>query len=423
MLRAFRNLTFAAAASSLALSIAAPAFAQTTLKFVSWQKDEPGVMDWWAAMVQKFEETHPDVKIEWTKVARSSYVDTMTTLFAGGTPPDIVHLAAFEFQQFANNGWLEDLGPWFSEANIDLEGWTGQSACEYQDQTVCLMLLYTGYVMAYNQELFDAEGIAVPTNWDEYLAAVKALTKDTNGDNIPDQFGTGHDTAGGGSQYITEMMNYILDTGARFTDADGKVTINTPEMIEGLSRWKTVVKEGLTPRDLPSADIRQLFSDGRVAIRLDGPQIWPIAAASPNADKLKLADVPFTAPVGGGSNVLAMASEISDENKKLVWEFIALAASDEMQSAYATAVSSPAPSPRADMSEAKAKVEPFDIIANAAKKASEAGIDRLPKGLEIQFNEFTKMMKDEAQRMIIEDLDPAAVAETMQQKAEAIQAQ
>src|SRR5690606_24541740 len=216
MLRAFRNLTFAAAASSLALSIAAPAFAQTTLKFVSWQKDEPGVMDWWAAMVQKFEETHPDVKIEWTKVARSSYVDTMTTLFAGGTPPDIVHLAAFEFQQFANNGWLENLAPYFKEAGIDLNGWTGQSACAYNGETVCLMLLYTGYVMAYNQKLFDAEGIAVPTNWDEYIAAVKKLTKDTNGDNIPDQFGTGHDTAGGGSQYITEMMNYILDTGARF---------------------------------------------------------------------------------------------------------------------------------------------------------------------------------------------------------------
>jgi multiple sugar transport system substrate-binding protein len=405
----------------MALTVAAPAFADTTLKFVSWQKDEPGVMDWWAALIQEFESTHPGVKIEWTKVARSSFADTMTTLFAGGTPPDIVHLAAFEFQQFADNGWLENLAPYVESAKLDLNGWTGQSACEYQDQTVCIMLLYTGYVMAYNSGLFDGAGIKVPTNWDEYIAAVKQLTKDTNGDGLPDQFGTGHDTAGGGSQYVSEMMNYTLDTGARFTDADGKVTLNTPEMAEGLRRWKEIVKGGLTPRDLPSADIRQLFSDGRIAIRLDGPQIWPIAVKSPNADKLKLAPVPFTAPVGGGSNVIGMASDIPDENKKLVWDFIALAASDKMQSAYATAVSSPAPDPRADMSEARAKIAPFDIIADAAKKASEAGIDRLPKGLEIQFNEFAKMMKEEAQRMIIEDLDPAKVAATMQEKAEAIQ--
>jgi multiple sugar transport system substrate-binding protein len=285
------------------------------------------------------------------------------------------------------------------------------------------MLLYTGYVMAYNQDLFDKGGVKLPTNWTEYLAALKTLTKDNNGDGIPDQFGTGHDTAGGGSQYVTEMMNYLLDTGARFTDADGKITIDTPEMAEGLARWKEVVKGGLTPRDLPSADIRQLFSDGRIAIRFDGPQIWPIAAKSPNAASLKIAPVPFEAPVGGGSNVLGMAADISDDNKKLVWDFIALAASDKMQSAYSAAVSSPAPSPRADMTEARGKVPPFDIIADAAKRASDAGIDRLPKGLETQFNEFAKMMKEEAQRMIIDDLDPKTVAATMHQKAEAIQKQ
>jgi multiple sugar transport system substrate-binding protein len=423
MLKTIRRLAFATAASCIALTAAAPAFADTTLKFVSWQRDEPGVMDWWAALIKEFEATHPGVKVEWTKVARASFADTMTTLFAGGTPPDIVHLAAFEFQQFANNGWLEDLGPYVESAKLDLNGWTGQSACEYQDQTVCLMLLYTGYVMAYNQDLFDKGGVKLPTNWTEYLAALKTLTKDNNGDGIPDQFGTGHDTAGGGSQYVTEMMNYLLDTGARFTDADGKITIDTPEMAEGLARWKEVVKGGLTPRDLPSADIRQLFSDGRIAIRFDGPQIWPIAAKSPNAASLKIAPVPFEAPVGGGSNVLGMAADISDDNKKLVWDFIALAASDKMQSAYSAAVSSPAPSPRADMTEARGKVPPFDIIADAAKRASDAGIDRLPKGLETQFNEFAKMMKEEAQRMIIDDLDPKTVAATMHQKAEAIQKQ
>ena len=42
-------------------------------------------------------------------------------------------------------------------------------------------------------------------------------------------------------------------------------------------------------------------------------------------------------------------------------------------------------------------------------------------GLEIQFNEFSKMIQEEAQRMIIEDLDPAAVAKTMHEKAEALQ--
>ena len=60
---------------------------------------------------------------------------------------------------------------------------------------------------------------------------------------------------------------------------------------------------------------------------------------------------------------------------------------------------------------------------SAAQAASKAGVDRIPQGLEIQYNEFAKMIMEESQRMIIQDLDPKAVAATMQAKAEAIQKQ
>lgn len=71
---------------------AVPASAEV-LKFVSWQKDEKGIGDWWGSVIKEWEAKHPGNTIEWTKVERSAYSDTMTTLFAGGTPPDIVHLA------------------------------------------------------------------------------------------------------------------------------------------------------------------------------------------------------------------------------------------------------------------------------------------------------------------------------------------
>ncbi|MCA0425521.1 MAG: extracellular solute-binding protein, partial [Proteobacteria bacterium] len=245
-------------AAAMVLTAASPALAQTkTLKFVSWQKDERGVGDWWASVIKAFEAKHPGVKIEWTKVERGAYADTMTTLFAGGKPPEIVHLASFEFQKFADQGWLEDLGPYAKKGNLDLKGWAGQSACEWKGKTSCIMMLYFGNLFAYNEAMLAKAGVKPPTNWADYLAALKVLTKDTNGDNIPDQFGTGHETKGGGGQYLSEMMNYTLDAGGRWTDAKGKVTINTPEMIEGLSRWKTVVKNGYTPRDLSAGETRQ----------------------------------------------------------------------------------------------------------------------------------------------------------------------
>ena len=45
----------------------------------------------------------------------------------------------------------------------------------------------------------------------------------------------------------------------------------------------------------------------------------------------------------------------------------------------------------------------------------------IPLGLEIQFNEFAKIVRNEVQRMVIDDLDPAEAAARMQEQAEALQ--
>ncbi|MBR3191255.1 sugar ABC transporter substrate-binding protein [Bosea sp. (in: a-proteobacteria)] len=419
------RLAFTAAALALAAGfLPGAAWAQgKVLKFVSWQKDERGVGDWWGSVIKEFEATHPGVKIEWTKVERGAYADTMTTLFAGGKPPDIVHLASFEFQKFADNGWLEPLDPYIKDAKLDLKGWAGQDTCTWNKQTVCTMMLYFGYIFAYNEELLKKEGLSVPKTYAEFLAAAQKLTKDLNGDGITDQFGTGHETKGGGGQYMSEMMNYTLDAGGRWTNDAGKVTINTPEMIEGLSRWKTIVKTSLTPRDLPAGEVRQMFADGKIAMKMDGPWLYPIIQKGKAKDQIKLGMVPFKPPVGGSSNVLGIAADAPKENKKLVWDFIALATSDKFQSSYATLGALPPPSPRADTSAATKDTPHFDLLVQATKAAADAKVDRIPKGLELQFNEFAKMVMEESQRMIIQDLDPKAVAATMQAKAEALQKQ
>jgi multiple sugar transport system substrate-binding protein len=411
------------AALALGLGTGMALAQQKTLRFVSWQKDERGVGDWWASVIKEFETRNPGVKVEWTKVERAAYADTMTTLFAGGKPPEIVHLASFEFQKFADNDWLEDLTPYIKAANLDLKGWAGQDACTWKGKTVCVMMLYFGYIFAYNEEILKKEGLSVPKTYAEFLAAMKKTTKDLNADGVVDQFGTGHETKGGGGQYLSEMMNYTLDAGGRWTDSTGKVTINTPQMAEGLARWKEVVTSSLTPRDLSAGEVRQMFADGRIAMKIDGPWIYPIIQRGKAKDQIKLGMVPLDPPVGGSSNILGVAADVPADSKKLAFEFIKIATSDKFQSDFATLAASTPPSPRADVSGAKAATPHFDLLVQAAQASARAGIDRIPKGLELQFNEFSKMVMEEAQRMIIQDLDPKAVAATMQTKAEAIQKQ
>lgn len=422
MKRTVKKALGAALLAGLMSTSALTAASAETLRFISWQTDDGGMGEWWKDAIATFEAAHPGVNIEFTKVERASYADTMTTLFAGGQPPHIVHLASFEYQQFAENGWMENLDPWFEKDGIDMTGWAGQKTCRWNDETACVMMLYFGFMLAYNQEILDEAGLEVPTNYEEFLAVARATTKDLNGDGITDQFGTGHETAGGAGQYLTELLNYVLDAGAYWTDSEGNITIDTPEMIEGLTRWKTVINEGLTPIDMSAGNVRKLFADGKMALRLDGPWLYGTMVQGAAADKLAVATPPMSPPVGGSSNVLGMASEISDEQKQLVWDFIKITMTPDFQRKYATVAGNTPPSPEADVSGVEEIVPHFGLLVASQKAAAAAGVDRIPTGLEIQYGEFSKMVQEEVQRMLIEDLDPADVVKTIQAKAEAIQA-
>ena len=389
-----------------------------TLTFVSWMKDEKGYGDWWNVVIAAYEKTHPDVKIEMTKVARAEYADTMFTMFAGGNPPDIVQLAAFEYQPFADTGWLEDLGPWFAKSDIDLTGWAGQQTCEWKGHTYCLMLLYTSYILAYNDKLLADAGVGVPTDWDSFLDAARKATKDTNGDGVTDVYGVGIDTTIG-TPMMGDLLNFVLDAGGSWTK-DGKPTFDSPGVIEGLRRWKILVDEGLTPNNTASGDLRQLMTEGKIAMRLDGPWIYNnTRKAGPDViDHLKLTQSPLNPPVGGTSNVLGMPAKMSAEKKQLVWDFITLVASKKMQEEFATLGSSPAPRPGLDYTEQEKDIPYFDLFAAANKRAADAGIDRMPKGLELEYNQVAKIVGEETQRMIIDNLTPEETATTIQKQVE-----
>ncbi len=238
--------------AALALSAATlPAFAQTkTLKFVSWQKDERGVGDWWASVIKGVRDEEPRREGGMDQVERGAYADTMTTRFsrAESRRKSCISPRSSSRNSPIRAGWRTF--PPYIKSSAEPRWMGRQSACQWKGKPVCVMMLYFGNIFAYNEEMLKKEGLNPPTNWAEYIAAARKLTKDTNGDGIPDQFGTGHETKGGGGQYLSELMNYTLDAGGRWTDANGKVTINTPQMIEGLARWKEVVKNSLTPRDL-----------------------------------------------------------------------------------------------------------------------------------------------------------------------------
>jgi multiple sugar transport system substrate-binding protein len=415
-----RALTFVAAALA-ALICAWPASAQTKLKFYSWQTDDKSNSVWWRASLKQFQADHPGVAVEFIKVNRDIFADTMMVMFGSGTPPDIVHLAAFEHHAFAEQGWLEDLGPWIKKDGVNLEGWAGQDKCVWEGKTVCINLNYFGYILFYNEALLRAAGVAVPKTWEAYLDAARRLTK-AGGDGAK-FYGVGHHTTAGAGQYVTELLSYVLDAGGYWSSPQGQPTIDTPAVVEGLRRWKLLQQEKLTPLGAKAEDVRQLFIEGRIAMRLDGPWMWGLLDTSKPEIRpaFKMAEPPFRVPVGGTSNVIGMPASLAKEKKQLVWNYIKQVTTPQWQEQYVLLTGQTAPRPHSLTKDALAKMPFLEIMERTKAKAAAAGVDRLPPGFETTYNEFAKIIVEEAQRMVVHDVSPGETAKRIQKRAEALQ--
>jgi multiple sugar transport system substrate-binding protein len=396
------------------LFAAAPALAETKLRFYSWQTDDQSNSVWWKATIAAFLADHPGVAIDFVGVPRGEFADTMMTMFGANNPPDIVHLASFEFQAFADQGWLEDLTPLIARDGPDLKGWAGQGVCTIDGKTVCINLNYFGYILYYNDALLKAAGVGVPTNWDEYLSAARKMTAAGHGQS----FGIGLQTTSGAGQYLTELLCTVLDAGGYWTDDAGHPTIDSPAVIEGLRHWKQLQREKLTPMGNSADDIRQLFLEGRIGMRLDGPWMWGLLDhAKPELRaQFKVAVPPFKVPLGGTSNVIAMPAGLPPERQRLVWDYIKMVTSQHWQEQYVALSGQLAPRPNTLTPDVLAKKSFLAVFQQSQDAAAAAGVDRLPKGFETTYNAFAKIVTEECQRMVNADLDPAETARRIQQR-------
>src|SRR5690554_2973714 len=156
-----------------------------TLDMPSWQATEPGTSDWFNALIDEFERQNPGVTIDFSHEPFAGYNDKMVTRFAAGDTPDILHLPAANFMIYAQEGWLAPLDDRLAESNSPvLTEWTPvQSSCQYEGQTLCVIVLGYGYVLGWNEAQFQEAGLSgPPTTSEELIEYARQLTVDRDGD-------------------------------------------------------------------------------------------------------------------------------------------------------------------------------------------------------------------------------------------------
>lgn len=130
------------------------------------------------AMIEAFDAQGTGITIDHRPIGNEQFFTVIRTGLAGGEPPDLLQFEGYQqARDFAAAGQLTDLTAWWDEHkdNFVLPE-AGARACTYEGKVYCVPFTYhTGWQIFYNPEILEANGIEVPTNFDEFLAASEKL--------------------------------------------------------------------------------------------------------------------------------------------------------------------------------------------------------------------------------------------------------
>ena len=123
-----------------------------------------------------------------------------------------------------------------------------------------------GQLLLYRKDLFKAQHLPPPDTWDRILTAAAALH------NPPRLWG--FDAATDPGQVYTQQVleHFALSNGVALTDADGKVSLNRPEMTQTLGFYRALTRFS-PPGNVYWLHTRMDYLTGRTAMTVWSPYI------------------------------------------------------------------------------------------------------------------------------------------------------
>ncbi|WP_327370843.1 ABC transporter substrate-binding protein [Streptomyces sp. NBC_01217] len=185
---------------------------------LAWQKES---VDANKQLVKEWNETHPDIHVNYVQGSWDTVHDQLLTSFEGDEAPDVIHDASDDLADFAYGGYLADLRtllPGRLTADIPQQSWRTTT---FGDGVYGVPFLQEPRVLIANTEILKESGVRIPTpgspwSWTEFRQVTKELT------------GKGrYGVAWPLKEPVSVTLNLGLSAGGRLfhPGADGKVTI------------------------------------------------------------------------------------------------------------------------------------------------------------------------------------------------------
>lgn len=216
-----------------------PSDGKTVIRVAHWWGDSQKE---WQAAIAEFERTHPNIRVEQQVLSFNVHVQkVLTSAAADAEVGDLILLEDWFAQELLNRDYLVDLKP-FIDRDLKPEEYFPISLETYRNgQAIRAFPVALGsYPLYYNKDLFDAAGVSYPDStwtYDTLLAAAQKLTKDTDGDGKPDQWGFLLDNSGGFDGLIYSMGGAVLTPDLKHSAFAQPATVNA------LNFWVDLVRK------------------------------------------------------------------------------------------------------------------------------------------------------------------------------------
>lgn len=272
-----------------------------------------GFNDAQVAQIQRFNDSHPNIKIERNAINFDDFVHLLVQGAAAGELPDIALIDNPNFHGFAGLGVLADVSDQvksWGEAEMYFPGhW---SSTVYQGANYGVPVFSNCLAWWMNSDLKKEAGVDTPTTWDELKEVAKALT---NTEHYGAAVSSRH-TEEGAFQFEVFLWSAGSDL----------ATINDEGGQKALQLWVDMVNEGSMSQailGLGQWATKDEFGNRRAAMMLNGPWcIPPMNSIYPDL-KWEISAVPMdkvSASILGGENY---GITKDSPNVDAAWEYIA----------------------------------------------------------------------------------------------------
>ena len=220
------------------VEVPAEAGEKTVVEFWTTDNEEERISAY-EEVAARYMDEHPDVEIRIVPIEEAGVTQRIATAQAANRLPDIVRMGVERVASFAADGLLDEEAAMATIATIGEDDFRAGPLAMVTNPTTgnYAAIPYDGWIQAiwYREDVFDAAGLNAPISWDDITAACTALP---GTGNLLYGITIGTDP---GQNYGHQIFEQVaISNDAWPFDAEGNVTMNTPEMIEALEFYTSL---------------------------------------------------------------------------------------------------------------------------------------------------------------------------------------